>query len=597
MSMASSKKNSLLLVLTSTVLFVYFGYDTVNTDTSICHSAEAYNMYDAHLFENDLDVMASHDAISPRIGSNFVYLGLMILGLSFAEANYILFFLTCLLFGICVALFVKNENYKRPLFIVVLLSFLIGCSRIGRYAGFGLFDPSAPPLCLATALAFLAITLLITKKHINLAFLLIAGAALIHIHEGIYGIAFITLLAFHNEGIKLLCRWSLYVPIIVILALTLPNLYFSSNIIEPSLFHEIYVKWRTPHHLFIWDSGWYVHLFMLLSYIAIFLYALKKKLLNGQKKTYVILIAFFLAIVLIWYISYEALENKFFIKLYLPKAVKYISFLFTLLLVKCFSDDIDKRNVYAVIFLLSNLFLVLFSYKSMGSGWDNNYNNWLNCLIVLVAMSFIPEKTSAKNAIWVILIITSLFLTINNSGYYDYHICIYLWGLLALSFISNSQFEIMAICLMLIPFLNMKIKIKRLVKDPHIFVESTIKIRSNNDLYNIAKYIESNTAYNDVIICDAFDGTGAWLQYLSKRVVFTDYGTLPSSEKGIATWYERCKRIEDISTWSAPQLHQFLRNNHLKYVVLPNSNICNTYNSYFYIEQSNNSYCFLRLKE
>ncbi len=589
--------DKLLLVFISSVLFAYIGFDQVNTDTSISHCAEALNMLDSRLLSNDLDVMASSDVLSPRIGINYIYYLFLKLGFSFAAANYLLYMLTCLILGVCVMLYVVERGMAHTLFNVIILTVMIGCSRIGIYAGFGLFDSQAPPLCLATSISFIAICLALLGKSSNISYALIATSSIIHIHEGIYGLLALSVITLFYRRLNPFRLRGFYLAVCMLLVLTIPNLLSSMSIMSPSEFYQVYVRWRTPHHLYIFDSGYLPHVFMLLSYVSIFLYSWRQAIIKDYAILYGLFIVSFVLIVVLWYFSYEVLVSKFFIKLYLPKAVKYISFIFTLLIIENLADALNKGRKYEVLFFLSNLFIIFFSYNSIGSGWGNNYNNWLNCLFVLTIMSFVPDCYKYKNVIWTALIMVCSYLLMFRTAL-DSRVIIYIFFIFVLSFILNTRIEKFVLFLMCILLFKTNTNLSVLVNSGHeVYFDKIIQLKAGNELFDVSKKIKKTTTFDDIILCDAFCGNSEWVQYLSKRAIYADFGMLPASEKGISEWFQRCKSVEGFSKWSASQLYHFMSKRNIRYVLIDKNQYDDkSFLQLFVLEHLTDHYCFLRAK-
>lgn len=572
-----------LLFIFSTMLFLFLGYDVVNTFTSICHSAEALNMYDNQILYKDLDVIASKNIISPRIGGNLLYLFFLKCGFTYVGINVLLYMVSSIMLGICVTFIVHKEQYHHPYFCVLILTLLIGYTKVGVYAGFGIFDTQNPTMCLATSLSILSITIAMYNKEMsNISYIMIALASVLHIHEGIYGFIIVSIILYYYTRNDLFTKYGIHLAIITLLALTLPNLIESRSVLTSSEFYQIYVRWRTPHHLYIFNYGYWPHFLMLLSYMSILFYANRKKVINEDKWLYVFFIFCFIAIGFTWYVSHEIMQSKFFMKMYLPKMVKYISFLFTLLLVKTISDELNRGYVYPVLFFAVNLFFTPFIFQTSTS--------WAFCIVTLTVMSVVSNKYKYKNALWILLIMLTLYALINQ-GRYNLMYMVYLYGIMLMTlFVLNSKTERIVLVLMLIPLINLKINLKAIIKAPQLFAEKTIRTQAGDELFKVSKYIKKTISNNNTILCDAFNWNGSYVQYLSERPIYADFGTLPSSEEGVKEWAQRCKNIEGMPSWSPIKLHRFMSKNNINYVLLENNTLKETYYPLFSLEYRNGGY-------
>lgn len=215
------KENSKLLVfLTIIVATVVVAMGDLFDYNLVAYSSCEINFFDKSLFTNNIDVLLNNHSVSPRITNFYVFYTLMNFGLSYESSYLVVYLLTCTLTAMALFVFVLKETYSNDYLFVLLTTFVFIFSSIGISSGFSIFAPRSLFLGLGAAFFLCALVSLLFLKgalQINVPFVFVSLATFAHVHEGIWGLVVITLVALYFRGLRIFRSYGLYVSIAILL--------------------------------------------------------------------------------------------------------------------------------------------------------------------------------------------------------------------------------------------------------------------------------------------------------------------------------------------------------------------------------------------
>lgn len=558
----------LVLVFISTIGFVWLSERDIFHENMQTYSPAEIHAFDNSLYTHDIDVMTSHDVISPRIGSISIVSTLMHLGLSYEKVYLILFYMTCFFAAIGGVVFVHIADISNKLLGVLIYTIVFGVSRIHNFADFYVFTTNSIFIGLGSALGILATILVLCKptiSNLNIAYLLIGVASVCHIHEGIWSFVFVSLIyliSFHKL-IPYKCA-SFYIAIITILVLTIPSLLSEQYSLSTSDFFTIYVKERIPHHLLLSYNGWTAILSLAITWCVLIYLNNSRIIEKGQYNLYLSLVGLFVVTLCAWYGFTEVLHISAFVKLYVAKFVKYISIPFCLLLVMYIDDVASSKKDWL---LLASIILCLFVEREV----------WLYTLLLANFVAWLPIKKKYNVIVQMAFVIISVFLFVFDSR--------------LASLPTRSILLVGCVVSFLQPFL-MRDAILLVITIGgwigHIYVhthslsmESYIHYRMKNkageDVCVISQDINNVVPKDQLILCNALSIEDGFIQHISRRSMYALYKTVPSSDLGIKIWHDRIVETKDFCQWAPEHTAIFMREKELKYVTINVEEMANLY--------------------
>lgn len=536
----NSEKIGVFLV--SLAIFICF-IPTTLPSTAVTYGLEHLHYADKNIFANNISV----SSVSPRFFMNFIVAFCMnTLKFSWAKSVFLLVYFTVLPYALAVTNIVYRVTSKNRLLYAILLSVFIKKSITAGLANISTFAIEVIALGMGSAFAALAISYCFgNKKEWDKAWILICIAYLFHVHEGMWGSVTIGLLYIRytilNKKIKISDLKCMILTIIMALICTVPSLVSEKTNISNAEFIDIYVNFRTAHHLKPSKWGWQeiIKYFLILVYPALFSFFYnikkhKKDYIHIENISFIIGAFAWIGAILVTYIFIEVVPLSCFATMMIPKFLKYISFLgmiFYIIIIERYNDD--DNMLFALVILLFAL-----TCKNISA-----YIAISMCIDICILNYFMDKQYSKVVDEIIILCFTALL-----GSFLDRKVLVIIglgtlaWALKRLS--KNERnckkyFSYLIVIVLLI--LSMEGKVFVLDKLKFSKVEPTnLLINScSREMYDIALEFKEKTTQTDFFISDPNSEEACWFELISERNCYVQWKTVPSASSHIEEWYLR----------------------------------------------------------
>ena len=565
------------------IAFAFLFYGKTIAVENVNYGIEQLHQYNPELFKNNIGLL--ENGVSPRYFANVMVSALMkFSGMSWAAVVTFIIRINYVIYAVAAARAVcKITKERRLLFGIILVSCMFR-SSLGLLAGFGLNGAMAVFIGTGTALALLAISFVVgEEKNWMPAWICIALAALMHVHEGMWGGCMVGIIwlagviAGKRINWKALMGFPVYV--VVMLLVTVPSL-LTDDVVDAKTFAEIYVNIRTPNHLLptAWGRELTVQCFtmIVIPVLFLFLWWIKNRL--DQKIKYllclgVLSVALWLVVLGVQYIATVIAPNTSIITMYLPKCFKYVTYV-AMILYLDIAEILYQEKRYAG--AACALWIVLMGVT------DSYYTITKVCAVLLLVLAVFDERkfvkkegeifrTLVKLVTWEILLKMVISLHANSR--------IVIWIAIV---VAATEF--------LIPYLKLQKLWRVLVcgfvvlilgtsaKDAFFFSDGTqisyvpgdqcLINAMGSDIYQMAQAFQTVSDPDEEFLADPYSGDSGWVQLVSERNCYCIYKSTPSSKKAVIDWYARIQQVENMSQLTAKELVQLMQEIDIRYVMV-----------------------------
>lgn len=570
----------LLFLLCIGFSFIFYG-KTIAIE-NVNYGVEQLHQYNQELFKNNVGLLEAD--FSPRYYANVIVSLLMnLLKISWGGVATLIIRLNFVIYAVAAAKTVCNLTRKRLLFGAILVSCVFR-SSLGTLAGFGLNGAMDAFIGTGTALVLLAISFLVgEKKNWMAAWIFLALATLMHVHEGMWGgcIVGVIWLASSIAGKKI--EWKalkgLPIYVVVMLLVTVPNL-LQGDAVEEELFTEIYVYTRTPNHLLptVWGNDVIIKCLILLLIPALFLVLrLWKKKEDAEFRNMLTVsllsIVLWLSILLLQYIATVVSPNSTIITMYMPKCFKYVAYIAMLLYLKIADRLYGEKKYLQVAFALFILLL----------GMDYSFAvSTVFAILLLIECVFEFENKivtkevpfyheTIKLVTWEFLLVALCVLHGWNEVVVAVAALIFLAEFI-LPFIRFKKVLHIVACIVAVFLIGVSIEGKIIQIDEngvaYISGDECLRSAMGNDIYQLSLALQENAGENQEFLADPYDGRAGWVQLISERNCYCIFKCTPSSKKAVIEWYDRVKQVENMVNMSAEELSELMQKIGIQYVLI-----------------------------
>lgn len=510
-----------------------------------CYAVEQISTFDSNIFTNNLSVIGLE--VSPKLISNHIVSVLMN---SFFDGNW---------FDVC--LFIVRVNYT----LYAVASFVITCQITDKYrlliapvittflmtkplislafdinAAHNMFLGASIPLCL------IALALIIKNKNWNKVWILLSIATILHVHEGFWMGLIIGFIWFISCLYDKKIHWgkirTLPILIISLIIVVLPNLLSSTNI-DNQKFIDIYVLWRTPHHLSVmyWGVQTIIKslIYILIPVIAIVtIMKVCKVSFIGKKQLLITwsLVLFWVLVIFTQFIAVELNPSSTIISMYITKTLKYITTAASVLYVWVALQLIDLKKYVIALAVVSIPLITLIGPNLNLSSIKYILQDVNLCTSLLISYSIIAcyYFYSMKN---------------NSSEKTKRYLNIIIFTLLSCTIIFNNVINY-----------NGDYKI---VNGNDAMIKSC-----GTDIWNVANEFKEKTANSDMFIGMPYENSTNQVQLISQRDCYVIYKNTPTNKEVIFEWYERNLLSDEIMVGTTEDIHRSLNELDIEYIFI-----------------------------
>lgn len=573
-----------ILVFLLCIGFAFVFYGKTIAVENVNYAVEQLHQYNNGLFADNIGLLK--DGISPRYYANAIVSGLMhFLNLSWADAVTLIIRLNYIIYAVAIARTVCNITDKRRLLYGMILTSCVFRSSLGMIAGFGLNGAMDVFIGTGTSVALLAISFIVGKEKKWLpAWVCIALAAFMHVHEGMWGgctIAVIWLVeVIADKKIDWKALRGLPIYVVAMLFVTVPSL-LADDAVDAKTFAEIYVNIRTPNHLLptAWGTGTSIKCFLMVLipviYLAIWLR--KKKDDTEIRKCFwlgILFAAGWLTAYAIQSIATMVHPNTTIITMYVPKFFKYVTYIMMILYLKAAEQLYGKKYYleaacallililgtdynFGVTLVLSGLLLIL---KIWGEDRDKfikkeipSYDTTIRLVTWEVFMGAIGLLHGWKA---VVLVIAALVFAAEFFMPY-------------MNYKKASKILLFLLAVFIVIF-SVQGTIIRVNESGISFVSGDECLQSamGKDLYQMGLALQAVSEPDEEFLADPYSGDSGWIQLLAERNCYCIYKSTPSSKKVVLDWYARIQQVENMSQMTAEELVQLMQEIDIQYVLV-----------------------------
>lgn len=568
----------LLFVLCCVVCFSF--YDGTISNDNFNYGLEQVNTYDPSVFSGNISVTDS--ATSPRRFSNMFTAWLMsFVGGDWFEAAVLIIRSNYLLYGAAIAFLAYSMAPKHKPFMAVLLAASIMAGSLPSLS----FDINgAIDMFLGTGipLAMIGITFALKReKNWDAAWLFATLAALMHIHEGIWGGFMIGVIWLTTSLADGKIRWkelrAIPVYVVVLLIICIPSI-LGDEAVDPAAFLQIYVFWRTPHHFLL--SSWGIEKIALSSFFTLFPFIagiLKVFPQRSEPQPRRSLFLFSGMVILWWgllaieYFCTEIIASSLLITLFVPKCIKFVVFVsYTAYLELAYRAYAQKHYL--------QFFLVIASLVVA--------REWAAGMIVLYLVCWftkidgrlnIGQNKNAKIlliytllAILLLLALQPLQLPTPIKWFCGVLPFAELLEFCPVTRVRQMSSAIVAAGVLLIGCFSMEGRIWRIGESGMEWIsgQESMRTTAGDEIYDLAIDFQNQTDVGTEFLADPYSNIANEVQIISQRNCCCIYKNMPSSKKGVMEWYQRIMRVEDLSECTDIELLELMQDLGIKYVLV-----------------------------
>lgn len=570
----------LLFLLCIAFSFAFYAKTVAIENTN--YGLEQLHQYDAELFKNN--IMLWEMDFSPRFFANLMVSVLMrVFHMSWAGVTTFIIRCNFMLYAAAAARTACKLTKHRLLFGMILISCIFR-SSLGVLAGFGLNGAMDTVIGSGTVLVLFAISNIIgEKKNWLAAWILLALASLMHVHEGMWGGLIVGVLWISFCIAEQKIDWNavkgLPIYVVVMLMVTVPAL-MQGQPVDDELFVEIYAHIRTPNHLLptVWEADYIVKCLLVLLIPTLFLAVLYRKnradiQLKKLLLASVLTVAVWCAILGLQYYATVITSNATLVTMYMPKCFKYVAYIAMLLYLKI-ADRLyeEKRYLQAACALM--VLLLGLDYTFAGT-------MAFAVLLLLDAVFGLEDRFFEKEV----------------ASYYD-TIKLLSWGLLlmalcllhgwatlqiiiaailfvvefALPFIRYKKAVNVVVCIGAVGLIWMSIANKMIAIDEnglrYVSGEECLRTAMGNDIYELSLTFKAAVEEDVEFLADPSEPLAGWVQLISEKDCYAILKCTPSSKHAVIEWYDRITQVENMVSMNDEELSELMEEIELKYVMI-----------------------------
>jgi hypothetical protein len=558
--------------LVSLAIFICF-IPTTLPSTAVTYGLEHLHYADKNIFANNISV----SSVSPRFFMNFIVAFCMnTLKFTWARSVFLLVYLTVLPYALAVTNIVYKVTSKNRLLYAIILSVFIKKSITAGLANISTFAIEVIALGMGSAFAALAISYCLgNKKKWDKAWILICIAYLFHVHEGMWGSVTIGLLyiryAILNKKIKISDLKCMILTVVMAMICTIPSLISEKTNLSNAEFIDIYVNFRTAHHLRPSKWGWQeiIKYFLLLAYPVFFSFFYniekhKREQIHIENISFIIGAVAWGSAILVTYLTTEIVPIASMATMYFPKFLKYISFLamiFYIIIIERYNEDNNMlcalvillfalicKNIPAYLAISICLVVCILNYFM-----DKQYSKIVNEIIILCFAALLGSYLGKKVLVviglatlaWILIRFSKSWL--NCKKYFSYLIVLVL-------LIVSMEGKV---------FLLDNLKFSK-IEPTNLLIKSCSK-----QIYDVASAFKEKTIQTDFFVSDPNSEEACWFELISERNCYVQWKTVPSASSQIEEWYLRYKKTEKLFEKNINDIVSIMNDIDCQYILAP----------------------------
>lgn len=583
---ANAQKQVLIVACRSIFLFIlscivcFSFYNGKINDDNFNYGIEQINTYDASVFHKNMSVV--DNGTSPRRFSNEFTAWVM----SFTDGNWfeaaaLMIRSNYLLYAAAISFLVYSTVLKhRPLMTVLLTaSIMIGSLPSLSFDINGALDVF---LGAGIPLAMIGITFALKReKNWDAAWLFASLAALMHVHEGIWGGFVIGVIWLATSLADGRIRWKELraVPayIAILLIICIPSLLLDEAV-NPIAFQQIYVFWRTPHHFLL--SNWGAKKIAVSSFFSLFPFVVgtvqlfpHRREAESRRKIFL-----FSSMTLLWgmilgieYLSTEILTSSILITLYIPKSIKFIVFVAYSAYLWLAYEAYTQQKYLQTFFVLASLVV---SREWAGVMLVLYFACWLGKVEERIPI-FRNKNSNVLLEYLLLAILVLLALYFLQVNVYVMILCgiLYLMELMKfcqVTCVRRMSSVIAAVGILLVGSFSLEGKFWQVGNGRIEWTSGQASIRATvgDEIYDLALDFQKQTDSATEFLADPYSSIANEIQIISQRNCYCLYKNTPSSKKNVIEWYDRIRSVEHLSECTDVELLKLMRELGLEYVLV-----------------------------
>ena len=610
-------------------LFMCF-YDGSSNSNNYIYAVEEIHAFDNTLFNNNMYTLNSFS--SPRFFANQITSLMMhLLHIDWHTACLIITLFTYILYSVAVTNTIFRCFKNNRLIYSLCLMLMVAKSTTGVLGGYDT-NAAATIFCGAgAAAAFLGISFVLgERRRWNAAWVVLALASILHIHEGIWGGLIVAIWWFGTTIIekKIDFKSLRFLPIYILATLSciIPSMLINDSV-NNSLFVEIYANIRHPWHLVPSTWGNTIIVSFLLLIIPSIL-AVQKYFHDKSKKTAENMVlrtgSFLVLWILLLFINFvfvEVIPNASIASLYISKCFKNIFFLAMVCYLWIIDSYFKDRRLKTATFIFFFAFYTKEIFMDVIEQQTNFFTSRPIFIVVMVFVVFVflIEKNKKKikyftENLQLISTMLSAFIFLIFSLIWELNYITI--GVLVLSVIAYELF--------LVSESSIKMKLKTVIKlvlycsliiiilsvstfgKLYSYENGTIKLITAKegliktigiDIYNLANDFNAKTDKDIEFFADPDDDNTGWFRLVSLRNCYQVWKAPPTSKKSVLEWYERYKKVNNFSSRTPEEIGAVMKEAGDKYILITSAYFKDyDSNPKFTVFSSTDSYRIYKLK-
>lgn len=565
-----------LFVLSCIVCFSFY-HGGIAAD-NFNYGLEQIHAYDPAAFAGNISVIDS--GASPRRFSNQCTAWLMsCFDGDWFEAAVVIIRSNYLLYAAAIAFLVHSFLPRHRLTMTVVLT---GCIMAGSLPSLSFALNGADDTFLGTGipLAMIGITFALKKeKNWDAAWLFAALAALMHIHEGIWGGFMIGVIWLATSLADRTIHWKalrvMLVYAAVLLLITVPSL-LQDEAVDAAAFQQIYVFWRTPHHFLLsaWGAGNIAQsgFFTLLPFAVGIVQSFPRRKEAQQRRK----IFLYAAMILLWwgilgmeFLCTEVIPSSLLITLYIPKCIKFIVFVAYVAYLDLAWEACARHNDLQAFLVAAALVL---PRAGAVAAWVLYLVCRLGRVEERVALFRKKQSVTEYTLLALLLVLAAVFLPLTLPVRILCGI-VYLAELLALCpavRIRQTAAAAAAAGAVLVLCVSLKDTVWRFGTRGVEWISGEASMRASvgEEIYDLAMDFRAKTDPGAQFLADPYSSVANAVQIISRRNCYSLYKDIPSAKGDVLVWHDRILRTENVAACSDRELADLMEELGLEYVLV-----------------------------
>lgn len=575
----------------ASLIILMSGLDRKISINNIIYAIGQIHEYDRTVFESNM-LGGAGCAVSPRYVLDKIFSFFMhINGGVWQNVVIPYVYLSVAILAAAIVSIVFRMTRNNRLFLAALLSFMFLANSCGQVGGFTLFTGDVIEsigVGMGFALAVLAVSFVVgEEKNFNAAWIIVALAACIHIHEGLYGFATIFVIAvadtINKKEFHIKNTWTIAIAVVVFLVVVLPNMITDHLNISNEEFVYIYANFRHPHHLVpsTWDRSAIIKSLMLIVLSGVLragclYFKNRMDTLRMFGVEFGLFVASWIGAIGIMYIGTEKLKLVSITTIFITKYLKYVGLMAIIWYIRTAIELFADNN------LILGLGILTFAFSAKNLG----YEAVVVCAILLLWIYFVinnydGDRLKGRYDIYVLLA-GILFVMMDFK---------YAWGwvnpdikivffLVITAFLSRYiwktfgikifRYVTIALCVLTIGCgLRGDIYdisgLKVTFRTPTTFLINAC----GKDIYELAIDFAEATGKDETFLADPDDSEGAgWFQIVAQRNCYVLYKVVPSSKSMMKEWYDRYMTVQGIFDKPIEEIESIMDTADIEYILV-----------------------------